>query len=66
MDRPNLSVLVGASVRRVRMEKTGTGKLSAVGVEFMHGTQTYAVNAREEVILAAGYRVVLQRRLDTH
>ena len=54
-DRSNLSVLVGANGRRVLTERTANQKLSAIGVEFGYGGATYVVNAREDVILCAGF-----------
>lgn len=52
--RENLAVLVDAAVDYVRTERTKSGKLSAVGVEFEHGGKKCTVNARKEVILSAG------------
>ncbi|KAJ3556843.1 hypothetical protein NM688_g1798 [Phlebia brevispora] len=53
-DRPNFSVLISAYARRVLTAETGSGALSAVGVEFEYEGQVHCVNAREEVILCAG------------
>lgn len=53
-DRPNLSVMVNATVYRVLTQQTGNGQLSAIGIEFDYDNQIYFVNAREEVILSAG------------
>ncbi|KAI1787208.1 GMC oxidoreductase [Ganoderma leucocontextum] len=53
LDRPNLSVLTGAYVRRLLTSKHSDG-LVATGVEFQHGEQVYTVSASKEVILCAG------------
>ncbi|KZT05544.1 GMC oxidoreductase [Laetiporus sulphureus 93-53] len=53
-DRANLTVLTSASVNRMHTDTTMNGKLSAMGVEFLHGDKTYIVNAKKEVILSAG------------
>ena len=54
-DRPNLTVMVNAPVARVLTDKTASGKLAAVGVEFFVDSKPYIANARHEVIISAGY-----------
>ena len=49
MKRPNLKVVTGAEVKRLRME----GR-RAVGVEFWHDGETRFVSTRLETVLAAG------------
>jgi choline dehydrogenase len=49
MHRPNLMVMTGAHVTRIRVE----GK-QALGVEMIHRDQRFCVEARRETILAAG------------
>ena len=49
MHRPNLMVMTGAQVSRLRIE----GR-QAKGVEFTHRNQQFHVEARREIILAAG------------
>src|SRR5258708_4891762 len=49
MDRPNLTVLTGALVTRVTLER---GR--ATGVEFAHNGQINRVGAGSEVVLALG------------
>lgn len=60
--RENLAVLVDAAVDYVRTERTKSGKLSAVGVEFEHGGKKCTVNARKEVILSAGSAFIVYKR----
>ncbi|KAJ5670959.1 glucose oxidase [Penicillium longicatenatum] len=53
MHRPNLSILVGHRVGRVLID-THTSPPSAKGVEFGTDGETFKVNAKHDVILAAG------------
>ncbi|MDA0226239.1 MAG: GMC family oxidoreductase N-terminal domain-containing protein [Proteobacteria bacterium] len=54
LSRPNLTVLTGATVERVRIAKTDAG-LRAEGIEFRHATHGRAcARARRETLLAAG------------
>ncbi|KAF8466292.1 GMC oxidoreductase [Gautieria morchelliformis] len=59
VDRPNLTVLTGATVARVLFADCYSPKdsLTAMGVEFLSGSDTphaYVVHARKEVIVATG------------
>ena len=49
MNRPNLTVLTGAHVKRLRMQ----GR-RVLGVEFLHGGEECFAEARRETVLAAG------------
>lgn len=49
LDRPNLTVLTGALVRRVVVQGT-----RAIGVELVHGGQTMTIGAGLEVVLSLG------------
>ena len=49
MHRPNLTVMTGAAVSRIRIEKR-----QAVGVEFTHRDARFFAEAKRETILAAG------------
>ena len=49
MKRPNLKVVTGAEVKRLRVEDK-----RAVGVEFWHNGETHFVFTRVETVLAAG------------
>src|SRR5215210_5044573 len=49
MHRPNLTIMTGTHVLKVRMER-----IAAVGVEFTHRGQNFFVEARRETLLAAG------------
>jgi choline dehydrogenase len=49
LDRPNVSVLTGALVTRVTLERN-----RAAGVEFAHNGQIHRVGARSEVVLSLG------------
>lgn len=52
--RPNLTVMTGALVQRVRTERRG-GKLYATGVELLHAKEGECfVKAQRETLLAAG------------
>ncbi|EKM48820.1 uncharacterized protein PHACADRAFT_202352 [Phanerochaete carnosa HHB-10118-sp] len=53
-DRPNLSVLTDAHVRRVLTQPGAAGNLTATGVEFGYGGDIHSVRATREVILSAG------------
>jgi choline dehydrogenase-like flavoprotein len=58
-ERSNLKVLVGAHVQRVQTEKDSGGNLKATAVEFTHGGKTCTVNVNKEVLLTAGYDLLL-------
>ncbi len=49
LTRPNLKVITGGHATRILLD----GK-RAVGVEYRHGGQAHALNARREVLLSAG------------
>jgi choline dehydrogenase len=49
MHRPNLTIMTGAQVHRLKIENRQAG-----GVEFVHREQKFFVEARRETILAAG------------
>jgi choline dehydrogenase len=49
MHRPNLTIMTGAQVHRVKIENR-----HATGVEFVHRKQKFFVEAKRETILAAG------------
>jgi choline dehydrogenase len=49
MNRPNLSVITGAQVKKLRLEGRRT-----LGVEFMRGGEEFFAAARRETLLAAG------------
>lgn len=51
--RPNIRVLTGAHVERIVLEKRGS-EVTATGVSFCKGEETFVVSASKEVILAAG------------
>lgn len=51
--RPNLTILIEATVEALILEKNGTG-LSATGVQVLHGGQRRSISTRNEVLLAAG------------
>ncbi|CAE6537230.1 unnamed protein product [Rhizoctonia solani] len=55
--RPNFIVLTGAQATKINFKDTGadkSGNQVATGVSFVHGSQTYTVKAKKEVILSAG------------
>ncbi|KAG8689296.1 hypothetical protein FRC11_003307 [Ceratobasidium sp. 423] len=56
--RTNFIVLTGARATKINFKDTTggnrTGNLTATGVSFVHGSQTYVVKAEKEVILSAG------------
>ncbi|PCH40974.1 GMC oxidoreductase [Wolfiporia cocos MD-104 SS10] len=52
--RENLTVLVSASVNRVRTEMLPNGVITAVGVEFEYDGKEYVANSKKEVLLTAG------------
>ncbi|EGO01347.1 hypothetical protein SERLA73DRAFT_159774 [Serpula lacrymans var. lacrymans S7.3] len=53
--RPNFSVLVAAHVTQILTSQDAPGsKVTATGVEFIHGDQKYTINANKEVVLCAG------------
>ncbi|TFK48618.1 alcohol oxidase [Heliocybe sulcata] len=54
VNRPNLSVLVQASVHKLETATDSNGLVVATGVEFAYGNRTYTVNAKKEVVLCAG------------
>lgn len=49
LDRPNLTVLTGATVRRVVLDGT-----RATGVEIVHGGRVSTIGARREIVLSLG------------
>ncbi|KAJ5725511.1 CAZyme family AA3 [Penicillium malachiteum] len=51
--RPNLRVVTGALVQNIILAKQGEEVL-ATGVKFQKGSETYSIQAKKEVILAAG------------
>ena len=51
--RPNLSVLTGATVEQVLLERCDSG-WTATGVRFVCGEQQFTVHARKEVVLCGG------------
>ncbi|GBG38708.1 choline dehydrogenase [Mycobacterium montefiorense] len=53
MDRPNVTVLSGALVTRVRFDKA-SGGWAATGVEFVHDGKLHRVSAGSEVVLSLG------------
>ncbi|EMD40393.1 hypothetical protein CERSUDRAFT_91113 [Gelatoporia subvermispora B] len=53
-DRPNLQVLVSATVNQIITECMNGGKRTATGVEFYHDEQPYVVRTKKEVIVSAG------------
>ncbi|KAK7472909.1 hypothetical protein VKT23_001016 [Stygiomarasmius scandens] len=53
-DRPNLTVIKLARVRKVLLSKGSSGKLVATGVEYSQDGLIKTVQARNEVILCAG------------
>ncbi|KAH9924717.1 uncharacterized protein B0H18DRAFT_955336 [Fomitopsis serialis] len=53
--RPNLLVVTGAQVTKIVTSQAGSsGNLTATGITFVSGSQTYTANASREVILSAG------------
>ncbi|CAE6415789.1 unnamed protein product [Rhizoctonia solani] len=56
--RPNFVVLTGAQATKINFKDTGyypkSTNLLATGVNFVHESQTYTVQAKKEVILSAG------------
>jgi hypothetical protein len=54
--RENLHVVVSSPVTRVlfKDEKSATGDVVALGVEFVHEGKTYTARANREVILSSG------------
>ncbi|KAI0072981.1 alcohol oxidase [Panus rudis PR-1116 ss-1] len=53
-DRKHLTILTSALASRILTKKTWDGKLTSVGVEFVHGNKTYSAATRKKVILTAG------------
>lgn len=51
--RPNLVLLTGAQVTKIKFAKS-KGKITATGVVYKVGNVTYTAAAKKEVILAAG------------
>lgn len=54
-ERPNYKVLINAHAHRIVTERAANGNLQAIGVEFEVGGKLHTVNARKDVVLAAGY-----------
>ena len=54
-DRPNLRVMINATVTRAVTGGTAGGQLRATGVEFIVDDRMHVASAKEEVILSAGY-----------
>ena len=52
--RANLTVLTGATVNKIILEKSDAGDVSATGVSFSTAGTTQEIKATKEVILAAG------------
>lgn len=53
--RPNLNVVTGCVVDKVLFEAAENGsKPKAKGVQFLHGEQTYVVEASREIVLCSG------------
>ncbi|EMD40394.1 hypothetical protein CERSUDRAFT_91114 [Gelatoporia subvermispora B] len=53
-NRPNLTVLVEATVKRIITHLVDNGQYTATGVEFLHSGKTYIASANKEVIVSAG------------
>ena len=53
-DRPNLKLATEVIVEKLMFEKNDLGELTAKGVSFSCGAEKGSINARKEVILAAG------------
>ena len=54
LSRPNLRVVGGAHVQRLRLERNEDGALRAVGVEFSEAGATFTARAAHEIVLCAG------------
>ncbi|KAH8099870.1 GMC oxidoreductase [Cristinia sonorae] len=54
-DKPNFKVLIDANVSQIIFNEVKEGgDLVASGVQFIHGGQTYIVNATKDVVVSAG------------
>ncbi|KAJ6069787.1 hypothetical protein N7499_011674 [Penicillium canescens] len=51
--RPNVNIITETTVRRI-IFASGAGKVRATGVEVLHGVQGITIQAKKEVVLAAG------------
>ena len=54
LKRPNLKVLTGAHVQRLRLARDADGALRATGIEFSTGGATLAARCTGEIVMCAG------------
>jgi choline dehydrogenase-like flavoprotein len=53
-DRPNLTVLTDALVSKIEFDNSGSGDVTATGVQFLVNGTKYTVKANKEVIVSGG------------